>query len=320
MHAACTSLVAMAARATRSSSRKARLTEAVATGPLGALSHDELGVIVDGLADPLQPVVAVALSSTCLGLRTPLLAALEVLKQRHEKAKALCRKAGTCCAWLHEASHVDWNHKGLTVDHMASLGMILRTNGLPRMQELNLGNNFFGDEGMQSIFTALGRGMAPLLCRLDFYNNQFGPAGAEALAASLRRGAMPKLSCLNLLMNPIGSQGLTALAPELGKLPALKHLILTDCEVGDEGVASLYTSLGKDDFKELVTVHLEENLLKDNSCAGLVSALDAGAFPNLQDAYVNHNLASLAAQQAVVQAVARSAARHGTAAARRTDG
>jgi len=26
-----------------------------------ALSHDELGVIFDGLADPLQPVVAVAL-------------------------------------------------------------------------------------------------------------------------------------------------------------------------------------------------------------------------------------------------------------------
>ena len=43
----------MAARATRSASRKARRTEAVATGPLGALSHDELGVIVDGLVDPL---------------------------------------------------------------------------------------------------------------------------------------------------------------------------------------------------------------------------------------------------------------------------
>ena len=51
----------MAARATRSASRKARITEAVATGPLGALSHDELGVIVDGLADPLKPVVADAL-------------------------------------------------------------------------------------------------------------------------------------------------------------------------------------------------------------------------------------------------------------------
>ena len=74
----------MAPRATRSTSRKARVTEAVATGPLGALSHDELGVIFDGLADPLQPVVAVALSSTCRGLRTPLRAALEVLKERRQ--------------------------------------------------------------------------------------------------------------------------------------------------------------------------------------------------------------------------------------------
>ena len=54
-----------------------------------ALSHDELGVVVDGLCDPLQPVVAVALSSTCKGLRTPLLAALKMLKQRHSRALVL---------------------------------------------------------------------------------------------------------------------------------------------------------------------------------------------------------------------------------------
>ena len=97
----------MAARATRSASRKARLTEAVATGSLGALSHDELGVIVDGLADPLQPVVAVALSSTCLGLRTPLQAALEVLKERHARAVALCRKVKTSCVELRAAERLD---------------------------------------------------------------------------------------------------------------------------------------------------------------------------------------------------------------------
>ena len=48
-----------------------------------ALSHDELGVIFDGLADPLEPSVAVAFSSTCKGLRAPLQASL---KQRHTKA------------------------------------------------------------------------------------------------------------------------------------------------------------------------------------------------------------------------------------------
>ena len=69
----------MATRGSRSRSRAARNAAAVATGPLGVLSHDELGVIVDGLADPLEPIIAVALSSTCLGLRTPLRAGLKVL-------------------------------------------------------------------------------------------------------------------------------------------------------------------------------------------------------------------------------------------------
>merc|ERR1712046_196376 len=107
-HTACRSLAAMVARATRSASRKARLTEAVATGPLGALSHDELGVIFDGLSDPLQPVVAVALSSTCLGLRTPLRAAPEVLKDRHARAVALCRKNQITCAEMRDEEELMW--------------------------------------------------------------------------------------------------------------------------------------------------------------------------------------------------------------------
>ena len=37
-----------------------------------SLSHDEMGVILDGLADPLDPGVAEALCSTCKGLRNPL--------------------------------------------------------------------------------------------------------------------------------------------------------------------------------------------------------------------------------------------------------
>ena len=86
----------MAARATHSASGAASSGDDASSCFLFllALSHDELGVIVDGLADPLQPVVAVALSSTCLGLRTPLRAALLVLRQRHANAVALGRKGG----------------------------------------------------------------------------------------------------------------------------------------------------------------------------------------------------------------------------------
>ena len=90
-------LAAMAARATRSASGS---SDDASRCLLLALSHDELGVIVDGLADPLQPVVAVALSSTCLGLRTPLQAALEAAAA--ERAALQSRMEGDF-ATAHEA-------------------------------------------------------------------------------------------------------------------------------------------------------------------------------------------------------------------------
>ena len=183
----------MAARASRSTSRKARLTEAVATGPLGALSHDELGVIFDGLADPLEPVVAVALSSTCLGLRTPLRAALAVLKERHARVIVLCREVEMSCAELRDAQRLDWTSKYLATGDMATLGMILRTTGLPRLRELRLQLNGLSDAGMQVLCEGLSRSSAPALRILALGFNQFGPVGAEALAAALRWGAMAKL-------------------------------------------------------------------------------------------------------------------------------
>ena len=265
----------MAARATRSASRKARLTEAVATGPLGALSHDELGVIFDGLADPLQPVVAVALSSTCLGLRTPLRAALEVLQQRRETAKALCRKLwtfGACgdddgatwgdvpmrsCTELIEAHEL--SGEGLTIDNMVTLSMILQTNGLKSLQGLDISES--SGAGVQAFFEGLGRGATPSLCYLHLVANKIGPAGAEALAKAFRRGAMPKLEQLSLAKNPIGNEGLAALV-SLRKLPALKRLRLDKCDIGDEGVASLVAGLGKDDFKALEKLSLDRQRVR----------------------------------------------------------
>jgi len=269
------------ARATRSASRKARVTEAVATGPLGALSHDELGVIFDGLADPLQPVVAVALSSTCLGLRTPLLAALEVLEQRHEKAMALCRNMGMSRATLCCATTIRWGGRGLTADDLTTLGMILHENGLPRLEELYVHMNEFGDAGMHALCEGLGAGSAPSLQVFAVSWNKLGPVGAEALAAALRRGAMPKLETLYLDANPIGKQGLAALAPPLRRMSALNYLSLGNCEIGDEGATSLLANLGKEDFKALARLDIEQNSLADKGFDSLLSALNGPAMPKL---------------------------------------
>jgi len=271
------------------------------------LSHDELGVIVDGLADPLQPVVAVALSSTCLGLRTPLQAALEMLMGRHTKAVALCRKLETSCAEMRDAEMLDWFNKGLAADDVTTLAMILRTNGLPRLHELFLDNNHFGDSGMQALCEGLGRGAAPSLRCLGLAGNQFGPVGAEALAAALRGGAMPKLEELGLGNNPIGNQGVSALVAPLRKLPALKKLGLTNCEIGDEGVASLVADLGKDDFKALDELWLTYNEITDAGMVKIVAAIDAGGLPELVDHeyFLMNNAATAAAVQAVKGALAK---------------
>ena len=254
-----------------------------------ALSHDELSVIVDGLADPLQPIVAVALSSTCKGLRMPLVLkeARLVLVQRHFMAAALCDKMEMTCADLRDATELEWSAKGLTVNDLATLAMILRTNGLPKLVLFELWSNGFGDVGMQVLCEGLDRGAMPSLRNLDLMENEIGSAGTEALAAALHRGALPKLDTLVLSANRIGSQGLTTLVAPLRKC-ALRQLYLDGCEFGDAGVASLVAGLGKDDFKALQLLDLEHNQLTDVGCDTLIAALQAGALPAMKSFIDTH--------------------------------
>ena len=293
-------MAAMAARATRSASRAAAHTalserirdaEAAATGPLGALSHDELGVIFDGLADPLQPVVAVALSSTCLGLRTPLLAALELLQQRHEKADALCRKRcrGYTCKKLSKAT--DLTHCRITDDDMGTLGMLIKW--LPQLRSLRLCCD--GQIGVAGLVALLDGLLTHPLTALHLTDFKIGTAGAEAIAAALGMGALPNLQVLDLSCNPIGNQGSAALALALRTMPALECLYLLGCGIGDEGVASLFANLGKDDFKKLEILDLQQNQLTDVGCETLISARRAGRMPALVEVILRRNKVTQAA-------------------------
>ena len=47
----------------------------------------------------------------------------------------------------------------------------------------------------------------------------------------------------------------------------------------------LLADLGKDDFKALKDLYLEDNLLTDVGCAKLVAALNAGALPKVTPLY-----------------------------------
>ena len=290
----------MAARVTRSASGATSSSDDASRCLLLALSHDELGVIVEGLADPLQPVVAVALSSTCLGLRTPLGAALDVLKERHEKAKALCRKlnaqgvlmqrhekadalcdkVGTFLDDLRSATVLRWENMRLSTKNLATLAMILPW--MPSLEKLDLDGTMISDFGMQTLFGKLASGAVPAVAVLWLRQNNVGPAGAEALAGALRRGALPRLEKLFVGDNPLGDEGLASLTQPLRKMPALVRLDVGQCGITDKGVAALVDNLGEDDFKALEQLDLEANLIADAGCAKLVVALKSGALPAIE--------------------------------------
>ena len=106
---------------------------------------------------------------------------------------------------------------------------------------------------------------------------------------------------------------MAALAAPLRKLIALGSLYLGNCEIGDEGVASLVNDLGKDDFKALLVLFLPCNKITDVGCATLVRVRDApnsNALPKLDALYLIQNPASAAARQAAKDALGATAAGH----------
>ena len=72
---------------------------------LSALSGDEQFILFVQLCNPLDPGIAVALSSVNNELRTATRVPLQQLKAGHEAAAALCRKLGyQNCKVLREAT------------------------------------------------------------------------------------------------------------------------------------------------------------------------------------------------------------------------
>lgn len=254
-----------------------------ATGPrrLPDLDDDILVVIGTRLADPLQPQIVVALSSTCKGLRYPLRAALEALQPHHRRAIKLFHRQGQSCEMAREAQILYYQGRRLTADDVATLGLILSANCMPMLSVLGLPQSGLGGAGLRSLCESLGRSALPTITAVILHTNELGPAGASALAGALSAGVLPNLVNLQIHGNAIGDQGLKALAPPLRTRRALKLLHLGTNGIGDEGIASLVGSLGGDELKSLEELYLEHNQLTDAACATLRDALDAGALPAL---------------------------------------
>ena len=273
----------------RGSSDRTSIGIAMEESRLVKLSYDEAGIVGSGLADPLQPRLLVDLGRTCKGLRAGLQHALAELRLQHEEAKALLthHNAGLHSSMkLREVQSLDGgskNFKDLTPALLSTLAMLLRTNGLPRMESLGLAASIgIGAAGMQQLCLGLSRGALRSVSSLSLNGNDLGPAGAVALAAALRGGALSKLRELYLASNDIGNQGAAALAPPLRKLPALFYLVLSNNNIGDEGVTALFANLAEGDFGRLESLIFNGNHFHASQArATLRSACNVGGLPSL---------------------------------------
>jgi len=283
---------------------------AVAASGLLGLADDALGEVGHILADPLDPRVAVALGSTAKGLSGPMAPALTLLRTRHAAAGAFAKKVGMSCAELREATGLAWTGQAPSLDinkkclnaaiDMETLAMLIKTNGLRKLEELYLPMNRFGDKGAIALLAGMGPGSLPRATNLYLSDNDFGPKGAVALADALAAGAMPNLTQLGLGGNKVGDEGIAKLAGPLRQRP-IQMLHFAHTGITDKGVASLFSNLGEEEFQQLKLLELS-----DAFCAMLVSIIDSGHLPAITRVSFSYSPTSRAAQHAVGLALMRA--------------
>ena len=118
------------------------------------------------LCDPLEPLLAVHLSSTAKGLWEAMEEQLAELKQQRQGAAALAALWGWSCAQLRDAtvllSGASYD-KPITLTHWRTLGTLARCGSLPMLRVLVIEGSDDGDEGVALLADGLRRGRLPSL-------------------------------------------------------------------------------------------------------------------------------------------------------------
>ncbi|EOD06662.1 hypothetical protein EMIHUDRAFT_258811, partial [Emiliania huxleyi CCMP1516] len=85
-----------------------------------------------------------------------------------------------------KATKLDYRGLGWGNAEAAQLAEVLASGAVPRLEELDLGDNKIGDEGFEALAAALGKeGAVPRLEQLYLEGNKIGDEGCKALAAAL---------------------------------------------------------------------------------------------------------------------------------------
>lgn len=165
---------------------------------------------------------------------------------------------------------------------------------LPDVNQLYLGSNDIGDEGMTVFASAIASGAMAQLTHLYLGENAIGDAGMTAFAEALKSpiGALGLCMFISLRSNNIGDVGMQAFSEAIrsGALPRLKTLWVNGNKIGDAGLTAFAQAcrasgaLGSCTF-----VDLGANDIGDVGMQPFCDAIRSGALPALQNVYLGAN-------------------------------
>ena len=302
------------------------------------LSHDELGVIIDGLVNPLEPIVLVAFSSTCKGLRMPLGATLEVLARQygrvmkelfftdhrptwniegHVHDDRAIRRSGdddqayvrtpSFCRELRETRVLkSTGYFSIDSKDLAMMGELLLGKRLPMLESLELGIHFGVPSppysaAWQELCDDYDSGLFDILdAVLDLPTLD---TGLKVLCESLGCGDLPALSNLQLSNRRVGSAGTRALAGALrrGAMPKLTRIFLGGEALDSEALAELAAALR--DRQSLVTLSLDDCRIGDAGIISFLANVGKDDFKNLEHFHLWQNDLSKVGSTALIAAI-----------------
>lgn len=109
---------------------------------------------------------------------------------------------------------LEFSNCGVGAEGARALGDLLRRDGLPALERLDLGgNDGMGDEGVAALASGLGEAPRTMLKLLDLNYTGMGDVGMVALASVIHQGRMQEVEDFNLGEIPgMTDKGLIALA------------------------------------------------------------------------------------------------------------
>jgi hypothetical protein len=274
---------------------------------LAGVAGDVLAVVGRVCSSPLAPSSLVRFSATCRYVRTVLRPVVEELQALHAMVRVLCTKIGMRPADLGKATELNAAFKRLDYADVAVLVTLANSGSMANLNELFLGYNKIGDEGMKAFASAIANGSMGALTVLGLSNNQIGNAGMISLSEATGKGSMGALERLGLSCNQIGDAGLQSLAGAIGNgsMGKLERLNLARNNISDVGMAGFSRAIASGSLRSLEVLNLRNNQIGDAGMIEFSRQIPIGSMGALEILNLSRNQIGDAGLQALAGAIGK---------------